>query len=111
MKRLITFVIIAIITSVAICPQRYNNGQITTKTITGIVTDKEGIPVVGATVTATNGAEATETDANGSYSIEVPVWLKFLTASYPGLGAQIVKIKDKKVINFKLGKKLSQLKQ
>ncbi len=58
----------------------------TTKIITGAVIDKNGNPVPGATVKATGGAETVVVDADGTFSIEVPVWLKSLTASYPGLG-------------------------
>lgn len=57
----------------------------TTRTITGMVVDKNGNPLSGAEVRATGGAETVYTEADGSYSIEVPVTLKSLTASYTGL--------------------------
>lgn len=108
MKRLISLlIVIAAFCGMAFSQSR-NNGQITTKTITGIVTDKAGTPLEGATVSATAGAETVETDANGAYSIEVPVWLKRLSASYPGMGEKEQKIKDKTVIDFKMGKKLKK---
>lgn len=57
----------------------------TTRTITGMVVDKNGNPLSGAEVRATGGAETVYTEADGSYSIEVPITLKSLTASYTGL--------------------------
>ena len=59
--------------------------QATTRIVRGAVIDKNGNPIPGATVRATGGAEMTVTDADGTYSIEVPVWLKSLTASYDGM--------------------------
>lgn len=60
----------------------------TTRTITGMVVDKNGNPLSGAEVRAEGGAETVYTNADGSYSIEVPVTLKKLTASYTGLRDQ-----------------------
>lgn len=57
----------------------------TTRVITGMVVDKNGNPLSGAEVRATGGAETVYTEADGSFSIEVPVTLKSLTASYTGL--------------------------
>lgn len=61
----------------------------TTKVVKGAVIDKNGNPLPGAVVEATGGAENTVVDADGTFSIEVPVWLKSLTAKYAGM-------KDKK---------------
>lgn len=65
--------------------------QTTTRVITGAVIDKNGNPLPGATVTATGGAETVTVDADGTFSIEVPIWLKSLTASYPGLSDKKLK--------------------
>ncbi len=61
-----------------------------TRVITGAVIDKNGNPLPGALVEATGGAESTVVDADGTFSIEVPIWLKSLTAKYSGF-------KDKKM--------------
>lgn len=62
-----------------------------TRVITGAVIDKNGNPLPGALVEATGGAESAVVDADGTFSIEVPIWLKSLTAKYTGF-------KDKKMI-------------
>lgn len=61
-----------------------------TRVVSGAVIDKNGNPLPGATVSATGGAETTLTQSDGTFSLEVPIWLKSLTASYAGM-------KDKKL--------------
>lgn len=61
-----------------------------TRVVSGAVIDKNGNPLPGATVSATGGAETTLTQGDGTFSLEVPIWLKSLTASYAGM-------KDKKL--------------
>lgn len=56
-----------------------------TKVIKGAVVDKNGNPLPGAQVEATGGAESTTTDADGTFSLEVPKWLKSATARYAGM--------------------------
>lgn len=56
-----------------------------TKVIKGAVVDKNGNPLPGAQVEATGGAESTTTDADGTFSLEVPMWLKSATARYAGM--------------------------
>lgn len=56
-----------------------------TKIVKGAVIDKNGNPLPGAVVEATGGAESAVVDADGTFSIEVPVWLKSLTAKYAGM--------------------------
>lgn len=110
MKKLFASILL-VISAGSLFGQSYNNGQVTTKIITGIVLDKAGEPVGGAYVNATNGPETVETAPDGTYSIEVPVWLKYLTASYLGLGSVSVPIKDQSEVNFKLSEKLPVLKK
>ena len=57
----------------------------TTQTVHGAVIDKNGNPLPGAEVFATGGAETTVTDADGSFTLEVPIWLKSITARYAGM--------------------------
>ena len=57
----------------------------TTREVKGTVIDKNGNPLPGAKVEATGGAENTVTDADGTFSIEVPRYLKRMTATYPGM--------------------------
>ncbi len=74
----------------------------TTRVIRGAVIDKKGNPLPGATVRATGGAEYVTTDADGSFSIEVPIWLESLTASYPGLRNNKMEITAYDTMIFKL---------
>lgn len=74
----------------------------TTRVIRGAVIDKKGNPLPGATVRATGGAEYVTTDADGSFSIEVPIWLESLTALYPGLRNNKMEITAYDTMIFKL---------
>ena len=56
-----------------------------TQTVHGAVIDKNGNPLPGAEVFATGGAETTVTDADGTFTLEVPIWLKSITARYAGM--------------------------
>lgn len=75
-----------------------------TKVITGAVIDKNGNPLPNALVEATDGAESVTTDADGSFRIEVPIWLKSLTAKYAGLPDKEIKIKNKSQLVFEMKK-------
>lgn len=73
-----------------------------TRVITGAVIDKNGNPLPNALVEATGGAESVSTDADGTFSIEVPIWLKSLTAKYAGLKDKKIKIQDKSKVLFEM---------
>lgn len=94
MRRINAAVVIALGISMATSAQQTSTQQTeqtTTRVITGAVIDKNGNPLPGAIVSATGGAETVTADADGSFTIEVPLWLKSLTASYPGLGEKRMK--------------------
>lgn len=74
----------------------------TTKVVKGAVIDKYGNPLPGAVVMATGGAESTYVDADGTFSIEVPVWLKSLTVKYAGMSDKRKKIKTEKLMIFEM---------
>lgn len=76
-----------------------------TKVITGAVIDKNGNPLPNALVEATGGAESVTTDADGSFRIEVPIWLKSLTAKYAGLQDMKIKLNRGNQIIFEMGPK------
>lgn len=73
-----------------------------TKVITGAVIDKNGNPLPNALVEATGGAESVTTDADGSFRIEVPIWLKSLTAKYAGLQDKKIKLNHNNQIIFEM---------
>lgn len=73
-----------------------------TKVVTGAVIDKNGNPLPNALVEATGGAESVTTDADGSFRIEVPIWLKSLTARYAGFGDKKIKLNHRNQIIFEM---------
>ena len=54
------------------------------KTISGIVIDKNGYPIAGATVQATGGKESATVAEDGSFSFTVPETLESITAKHKG---------------------------
>lgn len=78
MKKTFLVIMLCCLASISVIAQ-------TTKVVKGAVIDKDGNPLPGAVVEATGGAESAVVDADGTFSIEVPVWLKSLTAKYAGL--------------------------
>ncbi len=73
-----------------------------TRVITGAVIDKNGNPLPNALVEATGGAESVSTDADGTFRIEVPFWLKSLTAKYAGFSEKKIKLKQQNQIIFEM---------
>ena len=70
----------------------------TTKVVSGAVIDKHGNPLPGATVSVPNGAESAIVDADGTYTLEVPVWSSSLVATYAGMMDKKMKIAGSEVI-------------
>lgn len=77
----------------------------TTTVIHGAVVDKNGNPLPGAVVSATGGAETALVEADGTFTMEIPIWLKSVTASYPGYGSKKKKPVFDKDMVFTLGRK------
>ncbi|MGN0238384.1 MAG: carboxypeptidase-like regulatory domain-containing protein [Lepagella sp.] len=77
----------------------------TTRVITGAVIDKNGNPLPNALIEATGGAETVTTEADGSFTIEVPIWLKSLTVQYAGLSTKKVKIENTNNVIVEMKKK------
>lgn len=74
----------------------------TTRIVTGAVIDQNGNPLPNALVEATGGAESVTTDVDGSFRIEVSIWLKSLTAKYGGLPDKKVKLDQNNQIIFEM---------
>ena len=49
------------------------------------MTDEEGEPLVGATVTVVGGSQATATDIDGAFRLQVPASAKKLSVTYVGM--------------------------
>ena len=52
------------------------------KTVTGTVTDDQSKPLVGATVSTSNGKSSTQTNSEGKFTLSVPTGTKTLMISY-----------------------------
>lgn len=70
-------------------------------TITGIVTDANGEPVIGANVVEKGTTNGTITDIDGKYSLETSL-LSVLQVSYIGYNSQEITVKNRKAINIQL---------
>lgn len=71
------------------------------KTVSGTVLDKDGEPVIGASVQCDNDKKiGTTTDANGKYSFKVPNNTKRLHISYIGMIPQTVKAVDNESVTL-----------
>lgn len=91
----------------AVCAVSIAASAQTTRVIKGAVIDKKGNPLPGATVNATGGSDMTTVDADGSFSMEVPIWLKRATAQYAGMKDKTIKIKgDDLVFRMKPDRKM-----
>lgn len=86
--------------TLAICALGVNAQN--TRVITGAVIDRNGNPLPNALVEATGGAESATTDADGSFRIEVPIWLKSMTAKYAGLNDKKIKFNHNNQIIFEM---------
>ena len=73
------------------------------RTITGKVTSTEGnTPIAGATVVVTGTDQATQTDANGDFSILVPQGRNSLTISFVGYPTQTVALGTSNVVSINM---------
>ena len=80
-----------------------------TRSITGKVTDANGQPVVGATVTAQGTQISTQTNSDGVFSISVPTSVERLVFSSVGFGEEEVAIAGKSTVTVALQTQASQL--
>lgn len=60
------------------------NSPLSGRIITGIVTDENGDPLIGASILAKGTATGTVTDVEGKYSLQVPEGITELVVSYTG---------------------------
>ena len=95
MKTIITFTTVLILSV-------FMMGAGTSRVITGTVTDEQGYPVIGATVTVKNSSAGTVSGRNGEYTLTVPGTAKFLVFSYPGMETKEVAIRNRTVIDVSL---------
>ena len=71
-------------------------------TVTGVVTENNGDPVIGCTIREKGTNAGTITDIDGNYSIKVANANATLIFSYVGLETQEVKLAGRKVVNIEM---------
>ena len=79
------------------------------RNITGKITDANGQPIVGATVTAKGTTVATQTNSDGVFSITVPAGAQRLTVSSVGFTGQEISIEGKTNVTLALIASASEL--
>lgn len=62
------------------------------RTVTGTITDSDGVPLIGASVLAQGTTVGTITDIDGSFSLNVPDGTSAIEVSYTGYDTQVVDI-------------------
>lgn len=70
--------------------------------IQGRVTDKEGNPLAGASITVKGSRVGTSTDANGAFTINVPDANSVLIVSFTGYVSQEIQVDSRIVIDIQL---------
>lgn len=89
----------------AVVPENQNTSVLAVdqakKTVTGVVSDSEGEPIIGANVSIVGTGIGTITDLDGKFSLEVPVDAK-IQISYIGYVSQVVSVKGKTALKVVL---------
>ncbi|MGP1590274.1 MAG: SusC/RagA family TonB-linked outer membrane protein [Prevotella sp.] len=83
--------------------------QATQRTITGIVKDEEGMPMIGVSVVVKGTGKGTVTDIDGRYTIKVDGSRSTLTFSYVGSVPQDIVVGDKSSIDVVLKEEKTML--
>ncbi|MDR0575668.1 MAG: TonB-dependent receptor [Tannerella sp.] len=79
------------------------------KQVSGVVSDENGDPIIGATISVSGLLFGTATDLTGKFKLEVPANSEELTISYIGYLTQKVSIKNSNEIVVTLKEDLQQL--
>lgn len=74
----------------------------TSHTVSGVVTDTQGEPLIGASIIAKGSTTGTITDPDGKYTLTIPNGKNTLVISYLGYKPQEIEINGKMIINIKL---------
>jgi TonB-linked SusC/RagA family outer membrane protein len=78
--------------------------------VRGKVTDPDGLPLPGATITIEGTTKGVITDVDGTYSIEAKSSDK-LIFSFVGMESQIIVVKEQRIIDVQLGEKVDELEE
>lgn len=70
------------------------------KSVSGTITDPDGVPLIGASVVAKGTTTGAITDIDGNFTLDVPENTNFLVVSYTGFETQEIDITSTSVINL-----------
>jgi hypothetical protein len=79
------------------------------RTVSGKVLDKQGAPLIGATVVVEGTGKGVATDMNGDFKIELPANKDLLAVNYVGFNPQQVKVGDQSDLKIALDANESNL--
>ena len=81
------------------------------RTVTGLIADIDGTPLIGANITVKGTSEGTITNIEGNYSIDVPEGSSILVFSYTGFTTREIAIGESSTIDVTLaeGVELSEI--
>jgi len=101
MKYIYTFLIFLLVTGVAISQ----------RTVSGVISDDTGLPMIGANVLVAGSDVGTITDIDGSFKLKVPEGTTELVVSYTGYTTQTVNISGAEniVITLREGEVLDEI--
>ncbi len=94
MKKLLSFLVLTL------CFSAISMAQ--TKIISGLITDVDGEPLIGANVLVKGTLKGTATDFNGKFELQINEGDKKLSVSYTGFSTKEVSIGDKTEFNITL---------
>jgi hypothetical protein len=80
--------------------------QSLTQVVNGYVVDNSGAPLTGAIVEANDGSESVIVDADGRYSIEIPLTIQSITAKYTGMKAKQLPLNGRNNLIFVMSKEM-----
>lgn len=93
MKKLLSILFFAMLFTVSLSAQR---------TVSGTITDVDGIPLIGANVLVEGTTTGTITDIDGNFSLQVPDNVTELLISYTGFATQRVDVTDSNSISISM---------
>lgn len=79
--------------------------------VKGVVTDEEGMPLIGASVMAEGTSSGTVTDVDGSFELRVPDAVKRIRVSYVGYVSTTVELDGQQEFTIVLQSDLAQLEE
>src|ERR1700730_15377862 len=80
----------------------FQSGHAQNRTITGIVTDEKGRPVIGASVLPQGSRSGVTTDQAGRFNLPISTSVKDILVSYVGYESQLVSVNNASAVNVSL---------